>query len=65
MVGKCFHMFVMSQVKVDQVSFDVQISPESYVYSLLLTLVFAWFVNFVMSGRLERISMTESLKSVD
>ena len=31
----------------------------------LLTLLFAWFVNFVMGRKLERISMTESLKSVD
>ena len=64
-LGKYFHMFVMSQIKVDQVAFDVRILPQSYVYSLLLTLLFAWFVNFVMGRKLERISMTESLKSVD
>ena len=64
-LGKYFHMFVMSQVKVDQVAFDVRIAPISYVYSILLTFAFAWFVDLVMNGKLKRISMAESLKSVD
>ena len=64
-LGKYFHRFVMAAIKIDMVSFDVNIEPISYVYSLLLTLVFAWFVNRFMGKKLERISMTESLKSVD
>ena len=46
-------------------SFDVYIKPVSYGYSILLTLVFTLLVNWGMSGKLEKISMTESLKSVD
>lgn len=64
-LGKYFHQFVMNEVKIDMVSFDIQIKPISYVYSILLTIAFAWFVNWFMGKKLEKISMTESLKSVD
>ncbi len=64
-LGKYFHRFVMDAVKVDIVSFDVHIKPVSYVYSILLTIAFAWFVNWVMGKKIDKISMTESLKSVD
>ena len=64
-LGKLFHAFVMSQVQVDQVSFDVRILPRSYLYSVILTFVFAVVINLFMTGKLERVSMTESLKSVD
>ncbi len=64
-LGKFFHRFVMRAVEVDVVSFDVHIKPVSYVYSFLLTIAFAWFVNLVMRKKLDRVSMTESLKSVD
>lgn len=65
LLGKAFHWFVMSCINIDLVAFDVRINWDSYVYSLILTFVFAWFVNQVMSRKLDRISMTESLKSVD
>ena len=64
-LGKYFHRFVMAEIKIDMVSFDVTIKTISYVYSLLMTVAFAWFVNWLMGKKLERISMTESLKSVD
>lgn len=64
-LGKLFHAFVMTQVQVDQICFDVRVLPRSYLYSLLLTFVFACVVNLFMSKKLDRVSMTESLKSVD
>lgn len=64
-LGKYFHRFVMAEIKIDMVSFDVTIKTISYVYSLLMTVAFAWFVSWFMGKKLERISMTESLKSVD
>ena len=64
-LGKLFHAFVMSQVQVDQVSFAVRVLPRSYLYSLLLTFVFAVIVNLFMTRKLDKVSMTESLKSVD
>lgn len=64
-LGCLFHRFVMSQVKIDMVSFDTLVLPLSYLYSALLTMAFAWMINRFMRRKLERISMTESLKSVD
>ena len=64
-LGKLFHSFVMSQVQVDQVSFAVRILPRSYVYAFVLTFVFAIVINLCMTGKLDKVSMTESLKSVD
>ncbi len=64
-LGKLFHVFVMTQVQVDQVSFDVRVLPRSYLFSIILTFVFALVINLLMTGKLEKVSMTESLKSVD
>jgi len=64
-LGRLLHMYVISQIQVDMVKFDIFIKPVSYLYSGILTLVFAWSVDKVMGGKLESISMTESLKSVD
>ena len=64
-LGKLFHAFVMTQVQVDQVSFDVRVLPRSYLFSIALTFVFALVINLFMTGKLEKVSMTESLKSVD
>ena len=65
LLGKLFHAFVMSQVQVDQVSFAIRILPISYVYSVLITFGFAFLVNLFMGKKLDSVSMTESLKSVD
>ncbi len=64
-LGVVLHRFIMECIKIDMVTFDVHINPISYVYSVALTMFFALCVNKMMSGKLERISMTESLKSVD
>lgn len=64
-LGKLFHAFVMTQVQVEQVSFDVRVLPRSYLFSIALTFVFALVINLFMTGKLEKVSMTESLKSVD
>ena len=64
-LGKFLHGFVMSQIRIDMIAFDIFVKPMSYVYSGLLTIGFAWFVGKTMGGKLENISMTESLKSVD
>lgn len=65
LLGYFLHAFVMSQIVIDMVSFDVHIKPVSYLYSIALTFLFAAVVNGVMSFKLEQINMAESLKSVD
>lgn len=64
-LGMLLHRFVMSQVQIDMVAFDVQVLPVSYLYSAVLTMLFAWLINRFMRRKLDRVSMTESLKSVD
>ncbi len=64
-LGIFLHRFVMDQIRVDMVAFQIKIKPLSFLYSVVLTFAFSWFVNKVMGKKLEEVSMTESLKSVD
>lgn len=63
--GKYLHAFVMSRIDIDMVNFHVQIFPESYLISFILTFVFAGIINGIMFFKLEKINMAESLKSVE
>lgn len=64
-LGKLLHAYVMSQIKVEMVTFYVRVDPISYLVCVALTFAFAYLVNLVMALRLNRISMTESLKSIE
>lgn len=64
-LGRLLHIYVMQKVDIDMMSFDVHIEPVSYLLSILLTFVFTWVINRIMSGKLDKINMAESLKSVD
>ena len=64
-LGIFLHRFVMSQIVVDLVSFRVTVKPISFLYSILFTLLFNFLVSLVMNGKLEKINMAESLKSVE
>ncbi len=64
-LGKWLHWFVMEQVKIDMLSFKTMITPWSYLWSLLLTFVFAFLVNGLMYFKLENIHMAEALKSIE
>ena len=64
-LGKWLHWFVMYQVNIDMLSFKTVILPVSYLWSLVLTFVFALLVNAVMYFKLEKINMAESLKSIE
>ena len=64
-LGIWLHKFVISQIVVDLVYFRPRITPLSYVLAVILTFAFTVFVNWVMSFRLEKINMAESLKSVE
>ncbi|MBQ4058341.1 MAG: ABC transporter permease [Lachnospiraceae bacterium] len=64
-LGYLLHQFVMTQIKVDNVAFDIHVEEVSYVISVVLTLLFNQIVNWTMSGKLEKIDMAESLKSVE
>ena len=64
-LGILLHRFVMTQIIVDMVYFNIQILPTSFLYSFALTLIFTVLVNLFMRRKLERINMAESLKSVE
>ena len=64
-LGKFFHAFIMSQIIVDLITFDVRVTPLSYLLSFVLTIVFTLVVNVLMGPKLDEISMTESLKAVE
>ncbi|MCM1191880.1 MAG: FtsX-like permease family protein [Butyrivibrio sp.] len=63
--GRFLHAFVMEQIKPDGICFDSRIMWYSYLFSIAITFVFALLVQVVMRVKLKRISMTESLKSVE
>ena len=64
-LGKMLHLYVMHEINIDMISFDVHVSMAGYLFSIFFTFIFTWCVNLIMSGKLEKINMAESLKSVD
>ncbi len=64
-LGNALHRFVMANINVEVVSFDIKILPVSYLYAVIFTFMFALIVDFVLFFKLERIKMAESLKSVE
>lgn len=65
LLGKLLHLYVISQIQVDAISFDTHISVWSYLISFTCTIIFTLTTNFIMRIKLEKINMTESLKSVE
>ena len=64
-LGVLLHRFVMSQIDMDIVSFNVRISFWSFLASVVITFLFACVVNIAMYFKLEKINMAESLKSIE
>lgn len=64
-LGKLLHAFVMSEIVVDLITFDVRVTALSYFLSFILTIIFTFLINLLMGKKLDEISMTESLKAVE
>ncbi|EAD5571875.1 ABC transporter permease [Listeria monocytogenes] len=64
-LGFFLHRFTITTAEVDQMMFSPAISWTSYLFSGILTLVFATVVMVVMHIKLKRIDMIEALKSVE
>lgn len=64
-LGVYLHGYIIQTAETDMIMFGRQISLSSYLFSMLLTAVFAWVVNTVMYFSLKKIDMIESLKSVE
>ncbi len=64
-LGKLLVSFVISQIKVDMFVMKEMLFPISYVLSVALVLLFLKIVDWAMRGKLEKIHMAESLKSIE
>ncbi|MBQ8634236.1 MAG: FtsX-like permease family protein [Lachnospiraceae bacterium] len=64
-MGFFLHRFVILTVEIDMMMFGREIEWPSYLYSVLLTCIFAVLINFGMFYKLRKIDMVESLKSAE
>lgn len=64
-LGFVLHWFVMQTVETETVMFGAEMRFTSYLFAVLLTIVFAVLVNALMYFRMKKIDMIESLKSVE
>lgn len=63
--GVVMTYFVMQAVDTPNIYFDIRISWYSYLVAFTLSLVFTIISNLIMSRKLKKINMAESLKSVE
>lgn len=61
--GIALHRFVITTVEVDAVMFGRSIRPVSFLYAILLTLLFSIIVSLVIGRSLKKVSMVESMKA--
>ena len=64
-VGKWLLGFVIDNIVVKMIYFEARLANTDIIWAVVLTFVFAAFVNLAMQRRLRNVSMTESLKSVE
>ena len=64
-LGYLLLLFVMSNIKIDLVWFKTVVTPSSYLWSALLTMMSAIIVDFIFYFKLDKINMAEALKSVE
>ena len=55
---------IVSSTNVDYLALDARVLPPSYVYSFVITLLFAAFTNLVMRSKLEKVDMACSFVRV-
>lgn len=63
--GVWLHRFVIQVAQTDSVMFGRTLPLWCFVAAFVLTLIFALLVDFIMHFRLKKVSMVESLKSVE
>lgn len=64
-MGYTLLRFIVSRINNAMIFFVPKIKVTDYLLAIALTFLFAFIVNLVLRHRLDKISMTESLKSVD
>lgn len=64
-LGSLFHRAVINQIVVKNMVFADHIHPASYLFAILITVLFGIIVNLAMRRYIRRIPMAESLKAVE
>ena len=64
-LGRWLLGFVIDNININMIYFVARITWQNYLFSVLLTFAFAMIVNLAMQPMLGKISMTESLKSIE
>ena len=62
-LGIFLHRYIVSSAELTSMMFGRTVKALSFVYSAALTLLFSVLVNLIMSRKLHRISMVESMKA--
>ena len=63
--GYFLSMFAVKTCELDMIMFNYDIGKMCFIYGIAITIIFAEIVNLAVNRTLKKISMTESLKSVD
>lgn len=63
--GYFLTMFIIKTCELDMLMFDKRIGIMGFVYGIIITVVFAEIINIAVNHILKKISMTDSLKSID
>ena len=63
--GVALCQFIIQTAEIDEVMFGRNIHPLSFLWAFLITVAFSLIVNLIMRRDLRKISMVESLKSVE
>lgn len=64
-LGVYLHAFVIKTVEAVNLMMGRTVSLKSFVYSVLITLIFAMLVNLIMYRKVKKIEMVESMKAID
>ena len=63
--GYFLSMFAVKTCELDMIMFNYDIGKMCFIYGIAITIIFAEIVKLAVNRTLKKISMTESLKSVD
>ena len=63
--GYLLNRFVMTQVNIDFVTFDIKVLPMSYLYAFAISMLLSLIVTLLLRRKIAAINPAESLKSVD
>ena len=63
--GYFLNYFIIGTCEINILRFAKVIKPISYVFAILITIIFTAIVNFITYFALKKINMIESLKSIE